>query len=136
MIILIMNNTTAKKITTAATLGLLALTNVASVAAVDITPKQPAQGIALTTEPGTIFSNVISIIFVIAIVLVLFFLVMGAFNWITSGGDKEKIKSARGTILHALIGLAILALSFVIMNVASQILNVQFSALTLPKLSD
>lgn len=124
-----------KKISTVLTLGLLALANATpAFAVITLTPGTPSQGIAPTTSPTTIFTNVISYVFVAAILLVLFFLVLGAFNWITSGGDKEKIKGARGTIVHALIGLAILALAFVIANIAGQILNVNFNTLTVNRI--
>ena len=126
-----MINLIMRKVTTALSLGLLTLANSAPVsAAVTLTPAAPSQGIAANTSPQTVITSVISLVFVAAILLVLFFLILGAFNWITSGGDKEKIKSARGTIVHALIGLAILALAFVIANVAGQILNVNFNNLS------
>lgn len=135
MIILIM-----KKITTALSLGLITLANAAPAFAQagvgvskTITPFQPS-GITAGTDPSVILKNVTQIIFTVAILLVLFYLILGAFNWITSGGDKEKIKGARGTIIHALVGLAILALAFVIMTVAGNILNVSFTNVTLPGL--
>ena|SRR3989344_2980153 len=86
----------------------------------------PVSGIDPNAEVGTIFGNAITIIFIVAIVLVLFFVIIGAFQWITSGGDKEKYGKARGSITHALIGLAILALAFLIVRVAGNIVNVDF----------
>jgi hypothetical protein len=43
---------------------------------------------------------------------------------IASGGDKDAIGKARGTIVNALIGLAILALAFFITVLFGQILNI------------
>lgn len=93
-----------------------------SALALQITP--PALGISPTTKPSVVISNALTIAYVAAALVVLFFLVIGAFKWITSGGDKDAIGKARGTIVNALIGLAILALSFLIVAVVGAILNI------------
>lgn len=84
----------------------------------------PAVGINPAAGIGTILSNALTIIFVAAALAVLFFLVIGAFKWIISGGDKEAVGAARKTIVAALVGLAILALAFLIVVVVGQILNI------------
>lgn len=48
--------------------------------------------------------------------LLLIYLVFGAFEWITAGGDKEKVKQARQRIMNGIIGMAILTASFAIMT--------------------
>lgn len=50
--------------------------------------------------------------------------VWGAVDWILSGGDKEKIASARKRITTAIIGLVLLSLTFVVMVVVGQILGI------------
>lgn len=99
---------------------------------IQITP--PKQGIAGDTPIGVVISNAMTIIFTGAILLVLFYLVIGAFEWITSGGEKEAVGKARGKIINALIGLAILALAFLIARVAGNIVNVDIFNLSLPTL--
>ena len=85
---------------------------------------------------GKVLNNAFTIIFIAAALLVLFFLVIGAFKWITSGGDKEKIDGARKTITNALVGLAILALSFLIIAVLGRILGINIlGSLQIPTLS-
>jgi hypothetical protein len=44
------------------------------------------------------------------------FIVVGAFRLITSGGNKDTIKSARNTVVYAAIGLAVIILSNLIIN--------------------
>lgn len=46
--------------------------------------------------------------FVIGVVVFFFMLMIGAIQWITSGGDKANIEGARSKVSHALIGLVIL----------------------------
>jgi hypothetical protein len=84
----------------------------------------PTMGIAPDTNPGTIISNAITIAYIVAVLLVLFYIIFAAFKWITSGGDKESVAGARKMITAALVGLVILALAFVIMRVVGSILHI------------
>ena len=77
-----------------------------------------------TRSVGDVISNALLIVFIAAGLAVLIFLIIGAFRWITSGGDKDAIGKARGTIVNALIGLAILALAFFVTVLFGQILNI------------
>lgn len=38
----------------------------------------------------------------------LLYLIWGSFEWLTSGGDKDKLATARGRILNAIVGMALL----------------------------
>ncbi len=53
---------------------------------------------------GSILSIIIGIAAVIAIIA-------SAFKYITSGGDQNKVANAKGTLLYAVIGLAIAGLA-------------------------
>lgn len=86
---------------------------------------------------GDVISNALMIVFIAAGLAVLIFLIIGAFRWITSGGDKDAIGKARGTIVNALVGLAILALAFFITVLFGQILNIDILNFgPLPSLND
>ncbi len=119
------------------TLGSLAIT---SKAFADITVNvAPPPGTAITPTNGIVgvlFTNLIRIIFVVAALAVLVMLIIGAFQWITSGGDKEAVGNARKRITNALIGLAILAFAFVIVFVVGNILGINILGnLTIPSLT-
>lgn len=75
------------------------------------------------SDLGNFISNILVIAFVIAIIIVLFMLIWGAYEWIVSGGDKEAVGKARGRIINALIGLAVLAVAFALANLGAQILG-------------
>lgn len=64
--------------------------------------------------------NVINIFFTVGGIGVVIYFVWGAVDWILSGGDKEKVANARKKMTHALIGLALLSLSFVLINLIGQ----------------
>jgi len=50
----------------------------------------------------------------IGVVIFFFMLLIGAIGWITSGGDKGAVESARGRVTNAIIGLVILLSLFAI----------------------
>jgi hypothetical protein len=75
------------------------------------------------TSIGAIVSFGVAFVIVIAFLAALLYIVIGAFQWITSGGDKQKVADARNHILAAVIGLIVIALSFVIINVVIQALG-------------
>lgn len=74
--------------------------------------------------PGNILSNVIRIMYAVGGMSVLLFVVWGAMDWITAGGDKEKIAGARRKIVNAFIGLTLLALSAFIVSLFGQIVGI------------
>ena len=65
---------------------------------------------------GGLISNIITILFIVGGIAVVIMVVLGAVQYILAGGDKEGLQKARNRIVHALIGLALLALSFVIIQ--------------------
>lgn len=101
----------------------------------EIKIKEPGIGIPAYTPLSTIISNLLGIIMVLGGLAVLGLLVWGALEWITSGGDKEKLTSARERIINALIGLVILSIAFVIVRVAGQIVGIPLLKISFPTLS-
>lgn len=89
------------------------------------------------TSVGGLITSALQIVFIGAALAVLIYLVIGAFKWITSGGDKDAIGKARGTIVNALIGLFILALAFFITVLVGQIVGINLIDLpTIPRLGE
>lgn len=88
-----------------------------------IKPPTPLQGFIknnTTSGAGAIsqfLSNLILLIYSLAGVVLIFMLIWGAFEWLTSGGDKEKIAAARNRIIHALIGIGLFAVAFAIIRI-------------------
>lgn len=71
----------------------------------------------LTAEKfGPLVGQAIGLIFVLAVILSLGYLIYGAIKWITSEGDKGHVETARNQIIAAIIGLVIIALSYLILN--------------------
>lgn len=86
---------------------------------------------------GMIMRNVVSLFFAVGAVGVVIYFLWGAVEWIFSGGDKEKVGNARKRITHSLIGLTLLALSFVIINLVGRIVGFNpLSPLQIPGLGE
>lgn len=81
---------------------------------------------------GNFITNVMTIAFAFGILVVLVMLIWGAFEWISSGGDKEHVASARGRIINALIGLAVLAITFALARLAAQFLGFDIGNIQIP----
>jgi len=83
---------------------------------------------------GPVVSSVVTILLIAAALISLFFLIWGAIRWITSGGDKSKVDSARGTIVASIIGLVIALLAFFIITVILGVFNLSLTNLQIPKI--
>jgi hypothetical protein len=55
-----------------------------------------------------IIGTVLRLFFLVAGLAALFFLLLGAFEWVTSGGDEKKTEGARNKIQAAVIGLILI----------------------------
>lgn len=86
----------------------------------------------LTAQGGigglsSVLSSIIQIIYSVAAMVFVFMIVIGAFQWMTSGGDKEALGKAQGRLTHAVIGLVLLSLAFVFMKLIGDITGFTFS---------
>lgn len=63
---------------------------------------------------ATVFVFGVRIAFFIGALMVLIYMLWGAFNYITSGGDSEKAAMARGKIINAVFGILLLVIVFVL----------------------
>lgn len=65
-------------------------------------------------------SFLIRFLFFFAGLAALLYLLLGAFNWITSSGDKEAVKKAQDKIQAAIIGLIVIVVAIVIIATLEQ----------------
>lgn len=70
-------------------------------------------------EIGPLIKSGITIALLVAAVLTFAFLIWGGLQWIMSGGDKAKYEEARNRITAALIGLAIVALAWLLIKLVA-----------------
>lgn len=70
-----------------------------------------------------VITNILNTIIGISGLVAVVFVVIGGINYMTSTGEAAKIEKAKKTILYALIGLAVCALAFAIVNWAVGAIN-------------
>lgn len=61
--------------------------------------------------------RIVTLVFVIASLAFFFVVVIGAIQWITSGGDKAGVEAARGRITSAVVGLFIIFSLYAILKI-------------------
>lgn len=71
-----------------------------------------------------IINTAINLLFILATLVALFYLVWGGFNWIVSEGDQKKVQAARDTITYSVIGLSLIFVSFIIVNFLSNFFGI------------
>lgn len=92
-------------------------------------------GLGKNGQIGPTIGSIINLLFLIAGIIALFYLVQGGIKWITSEGDSKNVEAARNQIIGAIVGLGITFLSYLIINLLLQFfLNTTLNSLTLPTL--
>lgn len=108
------------------------LTPVLAQAKIEI--KQPTDQVKIT-EIGQLISALVGTILIIAALLAFLYLILGGIQWITSGGDKAGMETARNKITHAIVGLIIVGAAWAIMVLVQNFLGVTIigGSINLPK---
>jgi hypothetical protein len=73
---------------------------------------------------NVVLNNIVSLFYTVGAVGFVIMFLYAAIEWIISGGEKDKIGSARKRMTWAVIGLAALSLTFVASRVIGGILGV------------
>jgi len=75
---------------------------------------------------GDIINLLMPYIFVIAGLVLLFMLIMGGIQLMTSAGDPDKTKAGYGRITHALIGFVVIFIVYFVSQLVQVMLGVNF----------
>ncbi len=70
-----------------------------------------------------LIESLIDFIFWLAVVICPLMIIIGAFYYVTSGGNPEKMRTARNIILYAVIGFAIVLLAEGIISLVENIME-------------
>lgn len=73
-----------------------------------------------------IIGTLMQAVLLIGVLACFVFIVLGGIEWITSGGDKGKLESARNKITNAVVGLIVLAASTAAILVIQTFLGIEF----------
>ncbi|MFZ1721060.1 MAG: hypothetical protein WAU07_00990 [Microgenomates group bacterium] len=72
---------------------------------------------------ATVLGSLMSFIMVIAALAVLLYLLWGALEWITAGGESGKVEKARTKMMNAIIGIIVLSAVTAIFMLVQQFLG-------------
>jgi len=103
------------------------------VLAADISIPGPQKGVP-EGKIGDFISNAISLVLGVAGLLTFIYLIWGGIQWITSGGDKAQYEAARNKITAALIGLAIVAAAWAVMQLVAKFFGVSVKEIDIPSI--
>lgn len=100
----------------------------------------PALGPALQGKTGNAFfqsliPSAVGLAFVIGALIFFFVMIIGAIQWISSGGDKAALESARGKIVNAIVGIILLFVVFALLRVIQTFFGINILRLDIVGLS-
>ncbi|MAG60110.1 hypothetical protein CMO96_04990 [Candidatus Woesebacteria bacterium] len=72
---------------------------------------------------GTI-SRIIGVLTVVAILWFVFQIIIGAYGWISAGGDAKSVEAARSRITNAVIGLIVVFVALIFVSVIGFLLGI------------
>lgn len=72
-----------------------------------------------------LFGNVISMAMALGGIVLLIMLLIGGFNLITAGAEAQKAEAAKKTITYAILGMVLVAVSYLILTLISNFTGVQ-----------
>ena len=71
----------------------------------------------------------IGLAFLVGVLVFFFIMILGAIQWITSGGDKAGLESARGKITSAIVGVVILFSLFALLKIIEDFFGINILVL-------
>lgn len=73
-------------------------------------------------SPIVVAANILSLLLTLLGILLVLLILWAGFNWMTAGGNEEKVKNARQTLQRAIIGLLIVLASYGISKYVFEVL--------------
>lgn len=91
-----------------------------------VNAQRPGLGSPAPLSAGTeIFEGILSAAIPFAGIVLFVMLVIGGFQFLTSGGDPKKAGAARNTLTYAIIGIVLVALAYLILVIISEFTGVE-----------
>lgn len=103
---------------------------------IELTPKGDEFSTLPEITVSSIVPVVIQVVLIVAAVVAFIFLIIGGIKWITSGGDKQQVETARGTITAALIGLLIVFAAWALIKLLGYFFSVDIMNFQIPTILD
>lgn len=85
---------------------------------------------ATCSDLSCLATKIFNGLLIVAVPVTTFFVLIAAFQMLTAGGDEEKFKKGKKTLLYAVVGFAVVLIGTIITNLISDILGGGLSAIT------
>ena len=86
------------------------------------------------TALGHLISNLVGAVFIAGFLLAFMELLLGGISWITAGGDKQKLETARDKITNSIVGLIVVGAVYALMTLVAGFFGMNLSSLSVPGL--
>lgn len=83
----------------------------------------PTEGTA-TTLFASVLSSVIGFMTIIGALWFLFQVIISGYNWLSAGGDKQKIAEAQSKLTNAIIGLIVVVAAIFVVRLVTDLLGI------------
>ena len=97
------------------TLAAVSLLATPTFALAQFTNATPFSGTATGTLLGAI-TSIVNVLLTLAAIIAVIFVIIGGVRYVTSQGDEDAALLAKNTIIYAILGVIVIALSAVIVN--------------------
>jgi len=84
---------------------------------------------------GQLISNLVGALFIAGFLLAFMELLLGGISWITAGGDKQKLETARDKITNAIIGIIIVGAAYALTSLVARFFGLDLASLSVPTIS-
>lgn len=78
----------------------------------------------LITDTDQIISNIVGVLTMLGAFFFLLYFFIGAFHWITSGGDSAKVQKARDQIINGVLGMIIIVGAYAVIGLVGTIVGI------------
>ena len=81
------------------------------------------QGENVLATLATVLSNIIGSLTILGGLFFVVYFFMGAFQWISAGGDSSKIEKARDQMIQGVLGLLVMVISYSLIGIISRVIG-------------
>lgn len=81
---------------------------------------------------GQLISNLVGAVFIAGFLLAFMTLLLGGLSWITAGGDKQKLETARDKITNAIVGLIVVGAAYALTSLIARFFGLDLKSLSVP----
>lgn len=83
------------------------------------------EGVATFQCIPVVFTNLITAALTFAGIVAVFFIIVAGYKYLSSGGDPKKLEGAQKTLTYTVIGLIVIAMSFLIVRTIAVVVGVE-----------